>query len=38
VRDAPPEVRAARGSPPCTLWYMDGQSIQRINLASIELV
>ena len=23
---------AARGSPPCTLWYMDGQSIQRIDV------
>lgn len=38
VRDATPEVRAARGSPPVTFWYMDGQSIQKINLASIELV
>jgi hypothetical protein len=27
--------RAARQSPPCTLWYCDGGSIQRINLASI---
>lgn len=38
VSDASPQVRAARGSPPTTLWYMDGQSVQRINLASIELV
>ena len=25
VKDASPQVRAARGSPPCTFWYMDGQ-------------
>ena len=35
VKDATPQVRAARGSPPCSLWYMDGQSVQQINLASI---
>jgi hypothetical protein len=35
VRDALPQVRQARGSPPCTLWYMDGGSIQRIQLASV---
>jgi hypothetical protein len=38
VLDAPPQVRQARGSPPCTFWYMDGQSCQRISLASIELM
>lgn len=37
VKDANPQVRAARGSPPCTFWYMDGQSVQKINLASVEL-
>lgn len=37
VKDASPQVRAARGSPPCTFWYVDGQSVQRINLTSIEL-
>lgn len=37
VKDASPQVRAARGSPPCTLWYMDGGSIQKIDLASIML-
>ena len=37
VSDASPQVRAARASPPCTLWYTDGQSIQAINLASIEI-
>jgi hypothetical protein len=35
ILDASPEVRAARGSPPCTLWYTDGGSIQFIELASI---
>ncbi len=35
VRDATAQVRAARGSPPCSLWYMDGQSVQTVNLASI---
>jgi hypothetical protein len=35
---APPaNVRAARGSPSCTLWYTDGQSVQQVNLASIEV-
>lgn len=37
VSDASPAVRAARGSPPCSFWYMDGQAVQKINLASIEL-
>ena len=34
---ASPTTRIARGSPPCTLYYFDGQSIQQINLASIEV-
>ena len=29
------QVRAARASPPITFWYMDGGSVQRINVASI---
>lgn len=37
ISDAAPQVRAARASPPCTLWYTDGQSVQAINLASIEI-
>lgn len=37
VKDATPQVRAARGTPPCTFWYMDGQSVQKINLASVEV-
>lgn len=37
IQDASPAVRAARGSPPCTLWYLDGQSVQKINLASVQV-
>lgn len=37
ILDASPQVRAARGSPPMTLWYTDGGSIQKINLASIDV-
>jgi hypothetical protein len=35
VLPASPTVRAARGSPPCKFWYMDGESIQSIDLTSI---
>ena len=35
VGDAAPSARAARGSPPCTFWYVDGQSVQKINLTSV---
>lgn len=37
VRDADPVVRQARASPPCTLWYMDGQSVQKIDLTSVNV-
>lgn len=37
VQDAPPAVRQARGSPPMTLWWVDGQSIQQIVLGSVEV-
>jgi hypothetical protein len=37
ISDAAPQTRAARASPPCTLWYTDGQSVQAITLASIEV-
>lgn len=37
IKDASPSVRANRGSPPCTLWYTDGGSVQQINLDSIEV-
>jgi hypothetical protein len=35
INDASATTRAARQSPPMTLWYMDGESVQAINLASI---
>lgn len=37
IKPASPEVRAVRGSPPITFWYTDGGSIQKINLASIDV-
>lgn len=37
IADASPATRAARQSPPCTLFYCDGGSIQQVNLASIEV-
>jgi hypothetical protein len=37
ILDAAPQVRVARASPPMTLWYTDGQSVQAITLASIEV-
>lgn len=37
IRDADATTRSNRGSPPMTLWYTDGGSIQRINLASIDV-
>lgn len=37
VLPASPTTRAARASPPCTFFYTDGQSIQKINLASVEI-
>jgi len=38
ILDADPIVRANRGSPPMTLWYTDGGSIQNIELASIDVL
>jgi hypothetical protein len=37
VQNASAQVRAARGSPPCTFWYTDGQSVQAITLSSLEI-
>ena len=37
VAPASAQVRAARGSPTITFWYTDGQSIQKITLASVEI-
>ena len=35
ILPASAQARAARSTPPITLWYMDGGSVQQINLASI---
>lgn len=37
VQPATAITRAARASPPCTLWYADGGSIHKLALASIEV-
>lgn len=37
ILPASAETRANRESPPMTLWYMDGGSIQKANLASISI-
>lgn len=37
ILPAPPSSRPTRSSPPMTLWYTDGGSIQQLNIASIEL-
>ncbi|WP_027815223.1 DUF3383 domain-containing protein [Paraburkholderia bannensis] len=29
------QVRGARSSPPCTWWYMDGGSVQKLNVGSV---
>lgn len=38
IDDASGAARAARTSPPMTLWYMDGGSIQELTLASIAVL
>jgi hypothetical protein len=37
VKAATAQVRSLRRTPPITLWYMDGGSIQQINIASVEV-
>ena len=37
IGQATAAVRAARGTPPITLYYQDGESVQQINLASIAI-
>lgn len=37
IKDASPTQRAARASPPMTLYYTDGGSVQAIELSSIEV-
>ena len=38
IGTASAQTRAARGSPPVTLWYCDGGSIQQLNIASIVIL
>ena len=38
VLTATPAVRQARGTPPCNFWYTDGGSVQKITLASVDLI
>ena len=38
IQPATPQVRQARGTPPCTFFYCDGGSIQKITLASQALL
>jgi len=37
VKPATSQARVGRTSPPATLWYCDGGSIQNVNLASIQI-
>lgn len=38
VTDPGAQVRQSRGTPVCTLWYMDGESVQKITLATIDVL
>ena len=38
ILPATTQVRGLRGSPPATLWYTDGGSVQRIALASLDVM
>lgn len=37
VDDPGPTVRQERGSPICNFWYTDGESVQVINMASVDI-
>jgi hypothetical protein len=37
ILDPTTQIRQARGTPVCNFWYMDGESVQSISLASILL-
>jgi hypothetical protein len=37
VKDALPQVRAARGTPPILFHYTDGQSVQKLSMSSVEV-
>jgi hypothetical protein len=38
ILDPTPQVREARGTPPINFWYTDGQAVQKISLASIDVL
>ncbi|MNL74232.1 hypothetical protein D3C87_1998350 [compost metagenome] len=38
ILPATAQVRAARGTPPMTFWYMDGGSVQKLTLASLAIL
>lgn len=38
ILDPTAQVRVARGTPVCNFWYTDGQSVQKINLASVAVL
>lgn len=38
IKDAAPAVRQARGTPPITFWYADGESVQSISVASLTIL
>lgn len=37
IQPASGQVRQARQSPPCIFWYMDGESIHKINISSLDV-
>jgi hypothetical protein len=37
VVPASPQVRQARQTPPCNLWYADGGAVQRLSIAAIDV-
>lgn len=37
MENVTPQTRVRRGSPPINFWYTDGQSVQQINMNSIEI-
>ena len=38
VLPASAQTRGQRKSPPCKLWYMDGESVQQLNIASVDVL
>lgn len=38
IKDATAQTRGLRGSPPMTLWYTDGGSVQKIALQSVDVM